>query len=858
MAPHRSPLAWLENIPISVRLWLLIVLSSSLALLLTGASSLLYQRYAQRGEAVQTLQAQANILSESTAAALSFDDAKEAERSLAALRGDGQIVEAAIYDQRGSDFAVYNRSQGRGRPAPPLRRDGVYFEGDELLTFQPVRLMGERIGTIFLRSTTDLATQLRRYIAIMFVVLVVSLGIALLLSSGVQRTIAVPIRQLSAVARRITAEKDYSVRATRHSGAELGILVESFNQMLAEIERRDRARRDAEASLRESEQRYALAARGSNDGLWDWKLTTGEIYFSPRWLQMIGCDEGEIASHPNEWFARIHSSDVARVQAELTAHQTGATSEFASEYRMRHRNGSFIWMLSRGAVVRDASGGAVRMAGSQTDITAGKVADPLTGLPNRLYFLDRLDDAIGKRMADGIGFAVLFIDLDRFKLVNDSLGHAAGDELLGGVAERLKSGIRGGGSEHGASVVARLGGDEFAVLLTDLADVSEARIVADRLLADLSSPFHIGGRQVFGMVSIGVAPGSSADAPEELLRNADAAMYHAKAKGKGRSEVYDEKMRDRARARLEIEIDLRKAIELKQLVLFYQPQISLLDGRVVGYEALVRWQHPVRGLVPPSEFIPVAEETGLIIPLGHMVLREACAQMAHWHASFASDPPLSISVNVSARQLTGTNLVADVKNALAEFGLPAASLRLELTESSVMANTDVAVEVLQQLRDIGVGLEIDDFGTGYSSLSYLKRLPFDTVKIDRSFIKDLRMNGEAADIVRTILDLATSMKMSVVAEGVETDEQLAVLSRMGCGYGQGYFFARPADRDTTQSLLQERHALRCAFARLEASQRVSEDGHVPKKPRGPAPDQSSGIAAEFSPQPDAPEAIVCG
>jgi diguanylate cyclase (GGDEF)-like protein/PAS domain S-box-containing protein len=653
----------------------------------------------------------------------------------------------------------------------------------------------------------------------MFVVLIVALGVALLLSSGVQRTIALPIRELSRVARRVTAEKDYSARAAMQSGAELGILIDSFNQMLAEIERRDLARKAAEELLRESEERYALAARGANDGLWDWKLSTGEIYFSPRWVQMIGYSEGEIAPEPGEWFGRIHPADVSRVQAELTAHRTGATAEFVSEYRMRHRNGSFIWMLSRGAVVRDPSGMAVRMAGSQTDITDGKVVDPLTNLPNRLYFLDRLDAAIENRAGDYAEFAVLFVDLDRFKLVNDSLGHAAGDELLTGIAGRLKSSVRAAPRkpDRAASVVARLGGDEFAILLSDIADASEARVVAERLLADLSAPFQIAGRQVFGMISIGIAPGSSGNTPEDLLRNADTAMYHAKAKGKGRFEVFDETMRDRARARMEIETDLRRAIELNQLVVYYQPQVALGTGRVYGYEALVRWMHPCRGLIPPSEFIPIAEETDLILPLGRIVLREACRQMAEWQTKFEHDPPLSVSVNVSVRQLTSSNLVEDVRAALAESGLPPSSLHLEVTESSVMTNTDIAVEVLRGIKELGVGLEIDDFGTGYSSLGYLSRLPFDTVKIDQSFVRDLHRNREAADIVRTIFDLANSMNLSVIAEGVETNEQLAALSSLGCQYGQGFYFAKPADRDCTQALMLERSTLRQAFAQLAAA-----------------------------------------
>ena len=815
---------------IRAKLWLLIALNSSLALLLAGGGLLIYQRYVQRQQAARELISRAGIVAESSTAPLSFDDEQTGRETLAALRGDSQIAEAAILDRNGRVFARYKREQPGGAPAR-LLSDGVYFEGDNLLTFQPIRLRGERIGTIFLRLSSDINNQLRRYLEIMWLVLGVSLGLAMLLSSGMQRMIATPISELSRVARSITARKDYSVRASVRSGAEIGILIDSFNEMLAEIEKRDVARREAEQLLRDSEQRYALAARGANDGLWDWKLDTNEIYFSPRWCQMLGYDETEIHPHPDEWFSRIHPLDSDRVHSEIAAHRAGATAEFASEYRIRHRNGSFVWMLSRGAAVRDETGTAIRMAGSQTDITEGKIADPLTGLPNRLYFLDRLEDSIQKGTGDDVGFAVLFVDLDRFKLINDSLGHAAGDELLTGISGRLKNSVRtpvGGTDRIGHCIVARLGGDEFAVLLNGIQRTSEAVSVADRILTNLGAPFHIAGRQVFATVSIGIAPGTSGNTPEDLLRNADTAMYHAKAKGKARWEVFDDTMRDRAKARLEIETDLRKALDLKQLVLFYQPQVSLQSRLVIGYEALVRWQHPVQGLLPPSEFIPVAEETDLIVPIGRWVLREACRQMAEWHTSFVVDSELTVSVNVSVRQLTDTDLIADVKAALEESGLRPQSLKLELTESSIMSNTEKAVEILEQLKQIGVGLEIDDFGTGYSSLSYLNRLPFDTVKIDRSFVRDLYSKAESAEIVKTILDLARSMNMTVVAEGVETIEQLDALTSLGCDYGQGYYFSKPVDKEATRALICERNTLRQAFQRLGEQHHLSEESTPPE------------------------------
>jgi diguanylate cyclase (GGDEF)-like protein/PAS domain S-box-containing protein len=820
---------YLRFASVRVKFWLLIVLNSSLALLLAGGGLLGYQTYAQRQEAARELTAEAGVLAEGSTASLSFNDAKAARETLAALRGDSHITEAAIYDPQGVALAWYKRGQpekgasGATQSGSP-RPDGVYFQGRDLLAFQPVQIQGERIGTIFLRSTSNIDVELRHYFAIGLLVLFASFGLALFLSSGMQGLIVTPITELSRVAQRVTTERDYSVRARIESGAEIGILIHSFNEMLSQIESRDLARMAAEESLRESEQRYALAARGANDGLWDWKLVTGEIYFSPRWKQMLGYGEAEIHPDPLEWFSRIHASDRDRVQAEIAAHRAGTTTEFSSEYRICQRNGSFVWMLSRGAVVRDEFGTAIRMAGSQTDITEGKIADPLTGLPNRLYFLDRLEDSIQKGSDDGFGFAVLFIDLDRFKLVNDSLGHAAGDELLTGIARRLRTSTREASTANGRgghSVVARLGGDEFAVLLNDI-DQKETAAVADRILANLSAPFQIAGRQVFATVSIGIAPGASGSTPEDLLRNADTAMYHAKAKGKARSEVFDEKMRDRAKARLEIETDLRKAIDLKQLVLFYQPQVSLIDGRTVGYEALVRWQHPERGLIPPSEFIPVAEETDLIIPLGRWVLREACRQMAQWHRNFEVESKLTISVNVSFRQLSDTSLVDDVREILEETGLSARSLKLELTESSIMSNADVAIKVLQEFKEIGVGLEIDDFGTGYSSLSYLNRLPFDTVKIDRSFVKELQSSGESAEIVKTILDLARSMNMTVIAEGVETMAQLETLTSLGCGYAQGYYFSKPVDKDSTQSSIRQRHALWRAVAQLQEAPNDSQ------------------------------------
>ena len=440
--------------------------------------------------------------------------------------------------------------------------------------------------------------------------------------------------------------------------------------MLSRIESRESALNSALSSLKESEERYALAARGANDGLWDWNLATNEIYFSPRWNHMLGYAANETWSGPEQWFSHIHADDLEQVRSGIAAHCEEKTPEFVCEYRMRHKSGGYIWTLSRGIAVRDHSGKALRMAGSQTDITEGKIADPLTHLPNRLYFIDRLESAIETAHLQDFLFAVLFVDLDQFKTVNDSLGHAAGDELLIDIARRLRTSIRSGSrsGEPAQSVVARIGGDEFAVLLGHILHESDASIVAERILEKLSKPFEFEGRCMFVSASIGIALSSTGDTAEELLRNADTAMYRAKTNGKARSEFFNKGMRERVVTRFEVENGLRKAIEEQQLVVYYQPIVSLNDKNICGFEALVRWNHPERGLIPPGEFIPVAEESDIIVLLGRWVLHESCRQMAEWQRSFASLRPLTVSVNVSTRQLSDSRLIEDVESALADSG----------------------------------------------------------------------------------------------------------------------------------------------------------------------------------------------
>jgi len=562
----------------------------------------------------------------------------------------------------------------------------------------------------------------------------------------------------------------------------------------------------AEQARRESEERYMLAVSGSNDGIWDWNLRSDTIFFSGRWKSMLGYEENEVTSSPEEWFGRIHAEDREQVQAKMASHLEGIDAHFESEHRVLHRDGSYRWMLSRALAIRDSEGKAYRIAGSQTDVTTAKVTDPLTGLPNRALFMDRLNTLLerSKRQKDNL-FAVLFLDIDRFKVVNDSLGHLAGDQLLVAFSQRLQHGLRFSDAlsrVNSGHTLARLGGDEFTVLLEDLKDPADASRIADRLMLAVKDPFNINGLDIHVGVSIGITLSLTAsETADGLLGDADTAMYCAKSQGRNRVEVFGPEMRISAMSRMQLETELRRGIERNEFQNWYQLIVSLETGEICGLEALVRWNHPTRGLIHPSEFIPVAEETGLIVPIGASVLMDACRQGKFLQETYPSQQHLAVSVNLSARQFAQPDLIQQVEQALAETGLEASCLKLEITETMVMQDPEAAKKMLTKLKSLGVKIEMDDFGTGYSSLSYLRSYPLDTLKIDRCFVSDMEKDTDKAEITRTIVTLAHTLGLEVIAEGIETEEQYASLKQMGCGYGQGYYFSIPVNAEAARDLV---------------------------------------------------------
>ena len=547
-------------------------------------------------------------------------------------------------------------------------------------------------------------------------------------------------------------------------------------------------------ALRESEERYALAVRGTTDGLWDWKLSTNELYFAPRWKQLLGFQDAEFPNTLEAWHARVNADDLVDLKFALDEHLEGKTEHFESEHRVRHHDGTWRWMLCRGIAVRDAKGHPTRVAGSLTDVTTSRAHDPLTGLPNRKMYLDRLERTIERHRRHQSGFAVMFLDLDRFKVINDGLGHAAGDTLLVEIARRLINCLRT------TDTVARLGGDEFTMLLEDVEGAEGAIRVARRILESLAIPFHIAGREVVSTGSIGIALSTAeSHTADEILRDADTAMYRAKNGGRARYEIFDQKMHDEALAALQTETELRGALEYGQLELHYQPIYDITARRLTGFEALVRWQHPTRGLIAPASFIGIAEETGVIVAIDRWVMTVACTQLKRWQQA---RPDLCMSVNVSKRNLQARGFVDSISQSISNSQIDPRTLSLELTENAVLDNDEAASRMLGQLRSAGVRLVMDDFGTGYSSLAYLHRLPFSGLKIDRSFITRLG-TGESLEIVRAIIGLARALGVSATAEGVETQAQLDKLIQLECAHAQGFFYAAPMTAAAAELLVNE-------------------------------------------------------
>jgi len=546
-----------------------------------------------------------------------------------------------------------------------------------------------------------------------------------------------------------------------------------------------------------SEERYALAAEAANDGLWDWDLTSNAVYYSTRWKALLGYGEDEVGATVDEWLKRIHPDDRSAVDRALADHFAGRSATIGLEYRLRCADGGYRWMLTQGRSVGDEAGQVYRVVGSMTDITVRKRLeerlrhdasyDVLTGLPNRAFFLERLSQAIKRaERHPGYTFAVVFLDLDSFKVVNDSLGHQIGDELLVQIAKRLATEIRG------SDTVCRFGGDEFILLLEDAPDPARLVTAVDRLLSILSEPLELAGtlRSISSSAGIAISTGNHRTA-DDYVRDADTAMYRAKALGPGRVVVFDDQMHVSALARLQLESDLEAAMDGDQLELFYQPILHLEGRRLEGFEALIRWRHPERGLVPPDAFLPLAEITGQARQIGRWTIREACRQIRAWLDAAPGCEPFTVSVNLSDCQFWDPELRPTLREMLATYRVTPSMLIIEVTEGVIVDHGDAAIDIMQQLCDDGFKLHLDDFGTGYSSLSTIHAFPISALKIDRSFVRRMVTDPRSRELVALMINLGSSIGLSVIAEGIETEADATILSELGCPLVQGYLFSRP-------------------------------------------------------------------
>lgn len=562
-------------------------------------------------------------------------------------------------------------------------------------------------------------------------------------------------------------------------------------------------RKRTEEALKASEQRYRQLGEGILHQIWTARPDGMLDYVNKRTLEYFERSNDEMIG--DGWKNVVHADDVA-ICLERWNNSLKTGEPYETEFRLRRHDGEYRWHVAKATAGRDSFGNINKWFGTNTDIHEQKESeeklnyyarhDSLTDLPNRPEFMNQLRLSIARCTENADArFAVLFLDLDRFKVINDSLGHVIGDKLLVAISARLKAAVRPG------DVVARLGGDEFTVLLNRTGSETAVIQVVERIQAKIADPFTIDNYEVFTTASLGVVLSDEVEREaDDYLRDADAAMYRAKDRGKARYEVFDREMHVHNLNLLQVETDLRHAVERREFEVFYQPIVELETGRVAEFEALIRWRHPVEGLISPKDFVGVAEETGLIIPIGKWILEESCRQTARWQENF--DHRLSVSVNLSAKQLMHPALTSQVEDILAETGLDPRQLKLEVTESTVMENSERALAVLNELDKLGVHLSTDDFGTGYSSLSYLQRFPFDRLKIDRSFVDKLGENKKSDAIVKTILMLGTNLGIQVVAEGIETESQLELLQSLGCSLGQGFLFSRPVDADTAEKLLR--------------------------------------------------------
>ncbi len=625
----------------------------------------------------------------------------------------------------------------------------------------------------------------------------------------------VSLSESDAIIKRVTETKP---QKTDLNSASMAALTHLINLTSKEVQERTEKLEESNRLNQQLKERMEMALAGGKTSVLDWDFTDNSLYISPSWKEMLGYRDDELPNSTLTWYQRVHPDDKKSVFSQLRENQTEQIVYFENNHRLKHKDGHWVWVLGRAQMLYDENGKKVRMIGTHTDITEEKELqlkysqqalvldeqknmlyyqarhDALTGLPNRVLFADRLKQGIKKAKRHQVGLALFFIDLDKFKQINDSLGHETGDKVLKVVAKRLRNAIRSD------DTLARLGGDEFTVILEDLKKPEDASVLADKILNVLGKSMYIDDNLLYVSGSIGISlyPQDAADG-QFLLKYADTAMYQAKEEGRNNFQFYSYKMTELALERLILRTSLRQAIDNKEFTVYYQPQVDASVDKLVGLEALVRWQHPDRGLLAPDKFILLAEETGLIVELDRWVMETAMKQVSEWYKEGLI--PDVLALNISIKQLEDDHFLQKVKNNLVRYEFKPEWLELEITESQMMKNPEKTIGILNQINDLGIGVSVDDFGTGYSSMSLLKRLPINRLKIDQSFIRDVPEDEESVAIVKAIIALGVSLKLDLVAEGVETSVQRDFLLQNGCSKMQGYYYDKPMPAEEIRTRL---------------------------------------------------------